>query len=153
MKEALNKFLNDFDIGALLPNLTKLSGWIEAIMRLAVMVGPIVLLVLGLLYLASPPKEANHSAGFRCWWGMASLDAWQFTQKAAGITWTVLGTVLTVVMAIKSARLAGLELPVMLDKAVVYLIWQLVLTVASVIGVNIAAIVVFDRRGFRRRER
>ena len=153
MKEALDKFLNDFDIGALLPNLTKLGGWIEAIVRLAVMVGPIVLLVLGLLYLASPPKEANHSAGFRCWWGMASLDAWQFTQKTAGIIWTVLGTVLTLVMAIKSAQLANMELPIMLDKAVAYLIWQAALAAVSYIAVNIAVIVVFDRRGFRRREK
>ena len=153
MKEALDKFLNDFDIAALLPDLTKLSGWIEAILRLAVMVGPIVLLVFGLLYLASPPKEANHSAGFRCWWGMASLDAWQFTQKTAGIAWTVLGSVLTVVMAVKSAGLAGMELPVMLDKTVVYLLWQLGLVAVSCIVVNIVVIVVFDHRGFRRREK
>lgn len=153
MKEALNKFLSDFDIGALLPNLTKLSGWIEAIVRIAVMAGPLLLLGFGLMYLASPPKEANHSAGFRCWWGMASLDAWQFTQKTAGITWTVLGTVLTIVMAVKSVGFAGMELPLMLDKAVVCLLWQLGLTAVSCVGVNIAVIAVFDRFGFRRRNK
>lgn len=153
MKEALDKFLNDFDIGALLPNLTKLSGWIEAVVRLAVMVGPLLLMGFGLLYLVAPPKEATHRAGFRCWWGMASLDAWQFTQKAAGITWTVLGTVLTIVMAVKSVGFAGMELPIMLDKAVVCLLWQLGLTAVSVIGINAAVIAVFDRRGFRRREK
>ncbi len=150
MKEALEKFLSDFDIGALLPDLSKLTGWVDGLLRLAVMAGPLLLLGFGLLYLATPPKEANHGVGFRCWWGMSSLDAWQFTQKTAGILWTVLGTVLTIVMAVNTAGFAKLEMMDMLMKAVKCLLWQLGLTAASCIIVNIVVIVMFDRLGFRR---
>jgi hypothetical protein len=153
MKEALNKLLSDFDIAALLPDLSGLPGFVATVSRLAVMAGPLLMLIFGLIYLAAPPKEANHRAGFRCWWGMASLDAWQFTQKAAGITWTVLGAVLTIVMAFNSALFGKLAVMGVLSLALKCLFWELGLTLLTVIGINIAVIVMFDRFGYRRRER
>ena len=99
--EALKALFEEFDLAAFLPDLTNVLGWVEMLLRIAVMVGPMLLLLFGLIYLLAPPKEANHGLGYRFWWGMASLDAWQFNQHLAGLVWTGLGLVLTIIMALK----------------------------------------------------
>ena len=75
--DALKEIFEGFDIAAFLPQLDSLMGWVETLLRLCVMAGPLILLGFGLLYLLAPPKEANYSLGYRFWWSMASLDAWQ----------------------------------------------------------------------------
>ena len=88
--DELKALFDELDLTKLLPDADQVLGAVQTVLRLAVMVGPLVLLGFGLLYLFAPPKEANHSLGYRFWWGMASLDAWIFTQKVAGIGWSVL---------------------------------------------------------------
>ena len=82
------------DPASLLPDLNQALTDLVPVIRYAVLLAPAVLLVMGLVYLFLAPKEANHTLGFRCWWGMSSVEVWQFTQKLAGITWTALGLVL-----------------------------------------------------------
>ena len=71
--DALMAIFAEFDVAAFLPQLDTLMGWVETILRLLVMAGPLLMLGFGLLYLLSPPKEANYSLGWRFWWSMASL--------------------------------------------------------------------------------
>ena len=148
--DELKALFDELDLTKLLPDADQVLGAVQTVLRLAVMVGPLVLLGFGLLYLFAPPKEANHSLGYRFWWGMASLDAWIFTQKVAGIGWSVLGLVLTVIMGIKAAGF--MDLPVMdaVFLAGKCLLWQLVLTVGVCVIVDIVVVVCFDHRGFRR---
>ena len=68
--EAVKALMNDFDPAALMPNLSDVLGKLEALIRLAVMIAPLVLLGLGLLYLLAAPKEANYKLGYR------STGAW-----------------------------------------------------------------------------
>ena len=91
--EALKVLFEEFDLAAFLPDLSDVMGWVEMLLRIAVMAGPLLLLLFGLLYLLIPPKEANHGLGYRFWWGMSSLDAWQFTQHLAGLVWSGLGVI------------------------------------------------------------
>ena len=148
--EALKALLNDFDLAAFLPDLSDVMGWVEMLLRIAVMAGPLLLLGFGLLYLISPPKEANYSLGFRCWWGMSSLEAWQFTQHLAGIVWSGLGVVLTIVMVIICNGFRRMESMDMVWCAVKCLGWELALTAIACIAINIVVIVRFDKDGFRR---
>ena len=97
--DALMAIFADFDVAAFLPRLDSLLGWVEMVLRLLVMAGPLLLLGFGLLYLLAPPKEANYSVGWRFWWSMASLDAWQFTHRWTGYVWSGLGLLLTIIMA------------------------------------------------------
>ena len=127
-------------------------GWVETLLRLAVMAAPLLLLGFGLLYLLAPPKEANYSLGFRCWWGMSSLDAWQFTQKIAGMIWSVLGLILTVVMALICNAFRRMEPMDMVWTAVKCLGWELGLTLVATLAVNVIVIVVFDKDGYRRKD-
>lgn len=151
--EALKALFEEFDLAAFLPKVEDVLGWVELVLRIAVMAGPLLLLGFGLLYLLAPPKEANYGLGFRCWWGMASLEAWQFTQHAAGLVWSALGTVLTIVMALICNAFRRMEPMDMVWSAVKCLGWELALLVLACIVVNVLVIVKFDRDGFRREKR
>ena len=150
--DALKSLFENFDLAAFLPDMTTVVGWVETLLRLCVMAAPLALLGFGLLYLLSPPKEANYSLGYRFWWSMASLDAWQFTHRIAGMVWSGLGLVLTVVMALICNSFRRMETVDMAWCAVKCLGWEIGLTAVSCIAVDIAVIVVFDRSGYRRRE-
>ena len=58
----LKSLMDAFDPASLLPELDSIMGWIELAMRVAVMVGPIVLLVMGLIYLLVSPKEIGRAS-------------------------------------------------------------------------------------------
>jgi uncharacterized membrane protein len=151
--DALMSLFEGFDFANFIPDVTSVLGWLETVARIGVMAAPLVLLGFGLLYLLAPPKEANHSLGFRFWWGMASLDAWQFTQRIAGMVWMVLGLVLTIVMGILCNGFRGMEVDAMLWLAIRCILWELGIAVVSTLGIQVAVFIVFDSRGFRRRER
>ena len=148
--DALKALFEEFDLAAFLPDLTSITGWIETVLRVAAMVGPILLLGFGLLYLMAPPKEANHTLGYRFWWGMASLQAWQFTQKVAGFAWTGLGIVLTIAMAVCCNAFRRMELMDMVFFAGKCLLWELAAIAVSCLTINIIVICCFDRKGYRR---
>lgn len=148
--ESLKSIFEGFDLAAFLPELTSLLGWVETVMRLCVMIGPLLLLGFGLLYLVAPPKEANYSLGYRFWWSMSSLDAWQFTHRLVGCIWMPLGLILTIVMAVICNGFRRMEAMDMVWCAVKCLGWELALTVLSCLVVDVVVILVFDRKGFRR---
>ncbi len=150
--EALKSIFSEFDLAAFLPKMDSILGWVETLLRVCVMAGPLLLLGFGLLYLVAPPKEANHSLGYRFWWSMASIQAWTFTHKLVGILWTVLGLGLTVVMAVccnAFRRMAPMD---MVWSAVECLVWELILTVGVCLLANIIIVIVFDHKGFCRWE-
>ena len=148
--DALKGLFEEFDLAAFLPNLTDVLGWVEMLLRIAVMAGPLLLLLFGLIYLLVPPKEANHSLGYRCWWGMASLDAWQFTQHVAGLVWSVLGVILTITMALICNGYRRMEAMEMVWSAVKCICWEAGLTVVACVAINLTVFCVFDRNGYRR---
>lgn len=150
--DALKSLFEGFDFAAFIPEVDTVLGWVELISRLAVMAAPLLLLGFGLVYLLAPPKEANHGVGFRCWWGMSSLEAWQFTQRLAGMIWSALGLVLTIVMALICNGFRNMEPMDMVWAAVSCLLWELGLAVAACLAVNITVIVIFDKDGFRRKD-
>lgn len=148
--EALKALMKDFDPAALMPNLSDVLGKLESIIRLAVMIAPLVLLGLGLLYLLAAPKEANYKLGYRFFWGMSSVEAWRFTQRLAGIVWTVLGAVLTLVMWSNCGKLLELDAGAMADKAVSYILWELGSTIVSILLINLAVLICFTFKGIPR---
>ena len=145
--ESFKELMDGFDPAALLPDLSTVLGRVELIARIAVVLGPIVLLVLGLAYLFLSPREANHYFGYRCYFGMGSVEAWRFSQRLAGMVWTALGLVLTVVMVIISTGFKGKEAMDMATSAVWCLVWQVALVAVSVLVINFVVMLRFDRNG------
>jgi uncharacterized membrane protein len=112
-----------------------------------------VLLVLGLLYFFLSPREANYHFGYRCYFGMGSEEAWRFTQRFAGLIWTLLGLVLTVVMLIITGSFAGNPIMDIIGKGAKCLLWEAGLILVSTLVINITAMVLYDRKGMRRKNR
>ena len=152
--DSIKELMDGFDPAALLPELDTVFGKIELTCRIAVMIGPVLLLLLGLTYLFLAPKEANHYLGYRCYFGMGSVQAWRFTQKLSGIVLGGLGLVLTVVMVFMMMSFRGMEVQAMLWRAVKCLIWQAALALLANLAINAAAFLLFDSHGdFRSKKR
>lgn len=144
--------MDAFDPASLLPELSDVFGSLSTICRFAVMIGPIVLLVLGLAYLFLSPKEANYYFGYRCYYGMGSVQAWRFTQRLAGVVFGGLGLILTIIMLLISGSFANMEVTDMVWRAADCLIWQAILVVLATIGINLTAAMRFDRKGEYRKK-
>ncbi len=151
--ESIKEILDGFDPAALLPELSQVFGSLATVCRVAVMIGPVVLLVLGLAYLFLSPKEANYYFGYRCYFGMGSVHAWRFTQRLAGIVLGGLGLILTLVMAAISGGFAEMEVTDMVWKALDCLIWEAVLALLATVAINLSAALRFDRKGEYRKKK
>lgn len=149
--ERLKKAFDNFDLATLFPKLDSVFGRITLICRVCVLVGPILLLILGLCYLFLAPKEANYYFGYRCYYGMGSVHAWRFTQRIAGMILGGLGLILTVVMGVLSLGFASMEIEAMVWRAVWCLVWEAVLSLLATLAINALAMYWFDRKGELRR--
>ena len=151
--DKITAIFESLDFAKLLPQMDRLLGVILTVARVAVLIGPIVMVVLGLWYFFLPPKEANHRAGFRTYFGMGSVEAWQFTQKLAGIAVGGAGLVLGVVMIFISVGFGGKDLMVVAESAIRCLIWQAVIALVVYLGISVTAAILFDAKGDRRKEK
>ena len=149
--EKLKEIMDSLDPAALLPQLDTVFDKVLLICRLAVMLGPVVMIIMGLVYLFFTPREANHYIGYRCYYGMGSVQAWRFTQRFAGIVFGGMGLVLTVIMLFVVGGFGGMEMMDMVWRAVSCLIWEVVLVILATLTVNYAAFHFFDRKGEPRR--
>ena len=151
--QSIKDMMDAFDPAALLPEISEIFGSLATVCRFAVMIGPVVLLVLGLAYLFLSPKEANHYFGYRCYYGMGSVQAWRFTQRLAGIVLGGLGLILTILMHIISSEFALMDVTDMVWKAVDCLVIQAGLALLANISVSLTAFIRFDHRGEYRKAR
>ena len=151
--EDLKGLMDEFDPASLLPELDSILEGIVSLARIAVMVGPILLLAAGLAYLLLAPREANYIFGYRCTFGMGSVEAWRFTQRFAGIVWSVLGLVLSIVMRSKTGNFVDLEISEMLWQAVKCLIWETGIVAVSCLVINTVVMARFTYSGEYRKDR
>lgn len=151
--ESIKALLDGFDPATLLPDLSKVFSSLAPLCRIAILAGPVVILLLGLSYLILSPKEANHYLGYRCYFGMGSEYAWRFTQRLAGWLFTGAGLVLTVLAFMVSAGFSKMELTEMAWRAASCLVVELIVAVLLVLIVNLSAAFRFDRKGRHRRKR
>ena len=151
--ESIKSLMDGFDPAALLPDLSELFGSLATLCRFAVMIGPVVLLVLGLAYLFLSPREANYYFGYRCYFGMGSVQAWRFTQRMAGLLFGGVGLILTIVMFLISGGFAGMEVTDMVWRAAGCLAWQAIIAIVLTLLVNFLAFFFFDAKGGPRRRK
>ena len=148
--DSIKQMMDSFDPAALLPDLSNVADLVQTVAGFAVVIGPLILLVMGFAYLLLSPKEANYRFGYRCYYGMGSVEAWRYTQRMAGVIWGALGALLTVIAFFISIGYGDLEIMEVVDSAVTLLIWELVLTIVSCFLINGLAMYHFDRNGARR---
>lgn len=138
------------DLGKLIPKLDTVEGWVQWLIAFAVRVGPVCILVLGLIYLLIPPKEANHKAGYRTYFGMGSVMAWRFTQRIAGALMTLTGLILTIIAYKAVGKFADLSLMEMAEKAFSLIKVQVICALVIYIFMFLLTAIMFNRKGERR---
>ena len=148
--EDLKSILDAFDPGALLPEMDALLGGLTGIIRFLLLAVPIVMLILGLGYLFLAPKEANYHFGYRCFFGMGSVEAWRYTQRIAGLIWAPLGLVLTIVMFIITGSFAEKAATEVLSSALRCVLWEGGLAIAACIAIHVLVGIHFTASGDRR---
>ena len=144
---SIKGMMDAFDPAALLPEMSEIFGSLASVCRIAVMIGPVVMLLMGLAYLFLVPKEANWFFGYRCYFGMGSVQAWRATQRLAGLLFGGLGLILTLFTMPKANGFAAMDVTAMVWEAVECVAWQAVLALLATIAINVTAAVRFDRKG------
>ena len=154
MIDFVKNLLGDgLDPTAFLPDLWAMFDKLEVALRVVGLAGPLCLLGLGLLYLLSPPDEANHLFGYRMFWGMSSVEAWQYTQKTAGLVWLALGLGMTVSMAFICNSYREMAWEAMLFSALISVVVELLLVFISKLLISALVVLKFDLKGTNRREK
>lgn len=142
--------VNNFDPASFIPDVTTMFGWVETFCRICVLAAPAGMLFFGLWYLLLPPKEANHSAGWRFYFGMGSVEAWRFTQRLAGSVLSGVGLIMGIVMFLICNGFRGMDMMVMADHTVRCLLWELGILVACIVIVDLVVLIMFNYKGDRR---
>ena len=145
--EKITELLNNFSLEKYIPKLDSLMGWAQWLISLAIRVGPICILVLGLIYLLIPPKEANRKAGFRTYFGMGSVMAWNFTQRVAGVLMIPTGLLLTIIAYVKIGNYSDYDLMTMARDAFGAIKFQVVCALIIYVFMFVLTAILFTRNG------
>ena len=145
--EKITELLNNFSLEKYIPKLDTLMGWVQWLISLAIRVGPICILVLGLIYLLIPPKEANRKAGYRTYFGMGSVMAWNFTQRVSGLLMIPTGILLTIIAYSKIGKFSGYDLMTMAQEAFSAIKFQVVCALIIYVFMFVLTAVMFNRKG------
>ena len=145
--EKITELLNNFSLEQYIPQLDTLMGWVQWLVSLAVRLGPICILVLGIIYFLIPPKEANRKAGFRTYFGMGSVIAWNVTQRIAGILMIPFGLILTIIAYKKVGAFPGYDLMTMARVAFETVKSQVICALIIYVLMFLMTAVLFNRNG------
>lgn len=146
----ISKIFN-MDFAALVPDMPVLLRFLRTVLALALVAGPVTMMIQAAFYLFKPAPEANFKRGYRTYYGMGSTEAWQFSQKIAGLAFGGLGSLLLIAMFIVILCFRGKTLMWVAIAAIICLTVQVVLLSAARITVAILCGKFFDKDGARRR--
>ena len=148
--DKLLEILGSFDIAKILPEVNATVGFIVLLARIVTFFVPLLILGLGLAYFLKPAPEANHTFGYRTYFGMGSIEAWQFSQRIGGLVYIILGGVMTLGALITFIVLLKSSIPTILTGCAVALVIELILVALTTFTLNIIISIRYDRDGYRR---
>ena len=137
-------------LDAIIPKLDTLIGDMRTWMSLALIIGPVLFIVMGLFYLFLAPPEANHKLGYRTYFGMGSVEAWRFSQRIGGLVYIILGGVMTLGALVAFIILLKSSIPTILTGCAACLVIELILVTLTTFTLNIIISIRYDRDGYRR---
>lgn len=151
--EDFKGLMDAFEPASLLPELDTVIGKLALLARIVVLVGPVAVLLMGLVYLFAVPKEANYYIGYRCYYGMGSVEAWRFTQRLAGIVFAALGLVTGIAMVLISGGFAAMDTMDLLWRAVYCVLFEAGSMAVACLSINIVVALRFDGKGNERKKK
>jgi uncharacterized membrane protein len=152
--DAIKQLLQDFSFETfledLLPELAPLLEKTALLSRLLMLIGPFIILGMGLYYFLNAPKEANFRSGYRCYFGMGSVEAWRFSQRLAGGIWCLVGLGLAIWMALAGPKLVDMALLDRMGQMAFYIFCQAMALLLSRWIINLLVFLRYDAKGRRR---
>ena len=148
--ENIKQLMDGLDIAALLPDIMDIMNGIALLAQIALFLAPLILLGLGLYYFLLSPKEANFTTGYRCYYGMGSEEAWRFTQRLAGVIWTLAGITMTLGVVLLRYRFAALDLSQLMWTAIFCLLLQGAIVLVLRTLIHFIVLLRYDRKGNKR---
>lgn len=145
--EKITEILDKLDLSKLVPELDKLMELALKAGRFAVRVGPMCILILGIIYLFLHPNEANHKAGYRTFFGMGSVHAWRFTQRVSGFIMIVVGLVLNTAAKKAAQSFSVMDPDAMVEKAFSLIKVQILWAVIIFVFMALLTAVMFNVKG------
>ena len=148
--EKITEILDKLDLAKFVPELDKLMDLVLKCARISVRIGPMCIILLGIIYLFLHPNEANHKAGYRTFFGMGSVYAWRFTQRVSGFIMLITGLFLNGT-AKKAAEGFNMTDPsAIFDEVFAIVITQIKCVVVIFVFMLLLTTVMFNRKGFCR---
>jgi hypothetical protein len=138
--------LFDINFSGLIPSIGALNGFLKFFAFVAVLAGPVLMLIQGYLFLKKPtPKPRKYGFHFFC--GTKSPEAWKYTQQLAGLILGGLGLALTAVMLIFAIIFLIKNPGSFALTFVICMLCQAVLTLAAYVAVHVMVLKHFDKEG------
>ena len=142
--------LFDLDLSQLVPEMSQVLDKARLAVTVSVLAGPILLLVLGLIYFFIPPKEANHHLGYRSYWSMGSVQVWQYAQRLSGMIFMIGGGGLAVIMLILCLFFGMMQPSTMVITSLVCVIIEALAAIAAVVVIEVMLRKHYDIHGNKR---
>lgn len=143
----LSSVLRDFDVANLLPEMDTFLGQLRFWLGLFVTIGPLVMLIFGLLYLFRPTDSRHSLFGYRSYYTSGSDASWRFAQRIAGMCWTAVGGGLFAIMLILSLFYGLMDPLQMAITTLVCVCVELALVIASQVFIHKQVLKYFDKDG------
>lgn len=140
-------------LDAIIPQLNSFLRSMRFWMAVAMLIGPIIFIGLGLFYRKWAPPEANHKLGYRTYFGMGSVAAWKYTQKLAGIVWLGVGAALAVIAVVGCVLVLVMDQSKGTTAALVVLIVEFIAALASYVTVELMVLLRYDINGKKRKKK
>ena len=138
---------DNFGINDLLPEMGGFLGDIRFYLCLFLLLVPVIMVIMGAFRFFRPAKEANHSVGYRTFFGMGSVYAWRVTQWVSGAVFLGMGGLLLLLAIIQCFVMGGKEVGDAVTNMYTWLIVEGVGLVISIVAVEVVIGLQFDKNG------
>lgn len=138
---------DNFGINDLLPDMGGFLGDIRFYLCLFLLITPILMVAMGVLRFFWPAKEANHSVGYRTYFGMGSVYAWRVTQWVSGAVYLAMGGLLLILAIIQCFVMGGKDVGDAVTNMYTWLIVEGVGLLLAIIAVEVVIGLQFDKTG------
>ncbi len=138
---------DDFGIYDLLPEMGGFLGDIRFYLCLFLLLVPILMAGMGALRFFRPAQEANRFVGYRTFFGMGSVYAWQVTQWVSGAVFMGVGGLLLLLAIIQCFVMGAKEVGDAVSNMYTWLIVEGVCLILAIITVEVVIGLQFDKEG------
>ena len=147
----LSSLMQGFELENFLPGMSSYLGGFIFWMFFLMLIGPVVMILLGVLYRFYPRQELNHKLGFRLHHKITAANVWAYTQNLAGMAYMLVGGVLAGLSIVIGTVLAIISVYALVVGALIIVIIETLLTAALWLGINMVVDDIFDDRGQQRK--